>query len=403
MRPNTWRLCSLSKVGTIKSGSTPERAQHERYFSKGAWPWVKTMDLTNGRIHSTDECITDAALSETACKLFPEGTVLVAMYGGFRQIGRTGVLSKPSAVNQAISAIDVDREVAEPMYVLQWLNAHVNTWKSFAASSRKDPNITRDDVCNFPIALPPLAEQRRIARLLNTWDDAIDATNKLLANSQEQLSIVKNLLLSGRRRLNPEAQWTRKQISELIVESRLPGSQGHEARKLTVKLYGKGVTGKSEKRLGSESTQYFRRTAGQFIYSKLDFLNGAFGLIPPKLDGYESTLDLPAFDFLPGVEPKWFLSFVSREEFYRNQLGLANGGRKARRVNPKDMLRINIDVPPIEEQRAIADAVSIAEQGVRCNEQALSYLRNEKSALMHQLFAGKRRVKLIAKDEAALT
>ena len=179
-----------------------------------------------------------------------------------------------------------------------------------------------------------------------------------------------------------------------VCESRVLGSGGDRAKKLTVKLYGRGVVGKSEKRVGSESTQYYRRSAGQFIYSKLDFLNGAFGLVPANLDGYESTLDLPAFDFLPGTEPRWFLHFVSRQEFYLGHLGLANGGRKARRVNPSDLLRVSIDTPSFAEQRAIAEAVDLAQTRVICFERQVLLLRDEKAALMAQLLTGKRRVHL---------
>jgi type I restriction enzyme S subunit len=190
-------------------------------------------------------------------------------------------------------------------------------------------------------------------------------------------------------------------LGDLISESRVSGSGGHTARKLTVKLYGRGVVGKSERRVGSESTQYYRRKAGQFIYSKLDFLNGAFGRVPEHLDGYESTLDLPAFDFLPGVDPRWFLYFVSREEFYRGHLGLANGGRKARRVNPSDLLRVSIKLPELEEQQLIADLLDTANAEVlNCSGQ-LERLKQEKIALMAQLLTGKRRVRLPTEEAVA--
>ncbi|MCC3256096.1 restriction endonuclease subunit S [Xanthomonas campestris] len=158
MLPDGWRRTTLGNIGSVKSGSTPARSQHDRYFVDGKWPWVKTMDLTNSEILTTDEVITDAALAESSCRLFPAGTVLVAMYGGFKQIGRTGLLREKSAINQAISAIDIERNQADPEFVLHWLNGSVETWKNYAASSRKDPNITRENVCDFPVILPTLGE-----------------------------------------------------------------------------------------------------------------------------------------------------------------------------------------------------------------------------------------------------
>ena len=196
--------------------------------------------------------------------------------------------------------------------------------------------------------------------------------------------------------------WQKHKLSDFIVESRTLGSPGDVAKKITVKLYGRGVVAKNEKRPGSDSTQYYRRTAGQFIYSKLDFLNGAFGLIPEELDGFESTLDLPAFDFKPGVDPQWFLYFVSREDFYLGHLGLANGGRKARRVNPPDLLRVSVAVPPLKEQQAIAEAIDLAVADEKGWEQSLSLLQKQKRALMAQLLTGKRRVRLsVATTDAA--
>ena len=196
-----WRHVKLSDIAKIKSGSTPLRAEGERYFSTAGTPWVKTLDLNNGEIISTDEKITDTALLETSCSVFPVGTVLVAMYGGFNQIGRTGLLTIPAAINQALSGLILDRDKAEPAYILNYLNGNVKLWKKFAASSRKDPNITRDDVCGFPVLLPPLAEQKKIAKILSTWDNAISVTEKLLANSQRQKKALMQQLLTGKKRL----------------------------------------------------------------------------------------------------------------------------------------------------------------------------------------------------------
>src|SRR5688500_3222110 len=107
--------------------------------------------------------ITEHALKSTSCKLFPVGTVLCAMYGGFRQIGRTGVLGIPAATNQAISGMSINRgEPVLPAFLNYFFIAHRLRWRRIAASSRKDPNITGQDVAAFRVAIPPLDEQERI-------------------------------------------------------------------------------------------------------------------------------------------------------------------------------------------------------------------------------------------------
>lgn len=262
-------------------------------------------------------------------------------------------------------------------------------------------HVKKSDIDRQVVIVPPLDEQRRIAQMLLAWDEALTKSLDLQGSLECQHSVVVAALMSGRKRFGPQTTWRSTAISDLIRESRVSGSGGHLAKKLTVRLYGRGVIPKNEKRPGSESTRYYRRSAGQFIYSKLDFLNGAFGIVPDDLDGYESTLDLPAFDFTSGVNPLWFLSFVSREDFYKGHLGLANGGRKARRVNPDDLLRIRVDLPPLEEQEAIARAILDSERLCEAARRHTVLLQMERSALMAELLGGIRRSR--ARDEGRVS
>lgn len=261
-------------------------------------------------------------------------------------------------------------------------------------------HVSKGDIEGQKLLVPPRHEQVQIAKVLSTWDKAIATTERMLTNSQQQKQALLGQLLSGQKRFVGYPEWVTTPIAKLLSESRLPGSNGEVAKKITVKLYGNGVVAKDEKRIGSESTKYYTRKAGQFIYSKLDFLNGAFGIIPEHLDGYESTLDLPAFNFTEYVEPAWLVQYISREEFYAAQLGLANGGRKARRVNPADLLSIEIPLPSLPEQQKIAQVLSSADAEIANLQAQLAKLKLEKKALMQQLLTGQRRVKSDAEAAA---
>ena len=116
--------------------------------------------------------------------------------------------------------------------------------------------------------------------------------------------------------------WELRQLGEFLNESRLPGSKGNVAKKITVKLWGNGVFEKNEAVQGSVNTQYFRRKAGQFIYSKLDFLNQAFGVIPANLDNFESTVDLPCFDIAGGLNSSFCWNMCSGKIFTRRWVKL---------------------------------------------------------------------------------
>lgn len=179
--------------------------------------------------------------------------------------------------------------------------------------------------------------------------------------------------------------WKLRQIGDFLTESRLPGTNGLAADKITVKLYGRGVYAKDEKRKGSSSTKYYKRRAGQFIYSKLDFLNGAFGIVPEDLDGYESTLDLPTFDIGSGIDAHWLLSYVTRENFYKAHIGRAKGGRKARRVSPGEFLSIEIPLPPLPEQKKIAAILGCVVDAIQATQAVIDQTRKVKQGLLQQL------------------
>jgi type I restriction enzyme S subunit len=187
-----WEHTTLGEISQISSGTTPLRSNPE-FFTGGTIPWVKTTDLNNSFITQTEESITIKARA----RINPPGAVLVAMYGGFNQIGRTGCLSVPAATNQALSVLVLNKDLALSAYVLAWLNAKVEVWKRIASSSRKDPNITGSDVSKYPISLPSLAEQQRIASCLSSLDELITAeTQKLEALKTHKRGLMQQLFPS---------------------------------------------------------------------------------------------------------------------------------------------------------------------------------------------------------------
>ncbi|HXH45456.1 MAG TPA: restriction endonuclease subunit S [Bradyrhizobium sp.] len=184
--------------------------------------------------------------------------------------------------------------------------------------------------------------------------------------------------------MSDSPHWPLVKISDLIRESRIKGSNGSNARKLTIRLYGRGIVASSD-RGGSTATNYYIRKAGQFAYSKLDCLNGAFGIIPPYLDGYETTLDLPTFDFVGDVDPSWFLKTVARPSFYGRFKFAAIGSRKANRVPTEEFLATRLSLPPLAEQRAIAEVLAAVEDTIVSVEALIAALFKAKYATMREL------------------
>ncbi len=187
--PEGWEVKKLGELFILKSGSTPYR-KVKKYYEDGIIPWVKTLDLNNDQISQTEEYISDIALRKTSCSINPPGSVLIAMYGGFNQIGRTGVLKIEATTNQAITALLPNPQM-DSFFVNYCLMRLRPKWKRMATSSRKDPNITKKDISNFMIPIPQLDEQKEIVTIL----DNITKRIKCETVERSQIIALKKALL----------------------------------------------------------------------------------------------------------------------------------------------------------------------------------------------------------------
>ncbi|MEC4006001.1 restriction endonuclease subunit S [Myroides odoratimimus] len=200
--PVEWNCDTLGSIYKMKSGITPSRAE-KSYFDDNGTNWVKTLDLNENRLFSTEEKISKKAIKFTSISVLPIDSILIAMYGGWEQIGRTSILGVPSATNQAITALFDPNIQLESEYTMFALQMNRWRWKQFAVSTRKDPNITKKDISNFTIAFP-ISEKEQLNII-----SKIDSVNKYIANKKSNLYKLLNQkqglmqdLLSGKVRVN---------------------------------------------------------------------------------------------------------------------------------------------------------------------------------------------------------
>lgn len=160
-------LCSR-----ISSGGTPSRKRDE-YFSANysGHLWVKSKELLDRSIATTEETITDEGLKKSAAKYFPAQTVLVAMYGA--NVCQLGWLANPATVNQAICGLVADENKADWRYLFYALlqeRAKLVTKAQGAAQQ----NLNQDAIRDFELPVPDLSTQRKIAGILSAYDDLIE-------------------------------------------------------------------------------------------------------------------------------------------------------------------------------------------------------------------------------------
>lgn len=165
--PEGWAWTTIGDVADTTSGGTPSR-KYPEYF-QGSIPWVKSGELGDGFITKTEENITDEALRTSNTKLFPSGTVLVALYGA--TVGKVGILKIDSASNQAVCALFPRKNSFTAKYMFYWLMSQRQELINKSVGGAQ-PNISQSIVRSHPIPLSPLPEQARIvARLEELLSD----------------------------------------------------------------------------------------------------------------------------------------------------------------------------------------------------------------------------------------
>ena len=260
------------------------------------------------------------------------------------------------------------------------------------AQGKSVVHLHNSDLKAVKLFYPSYEEQSAIGSLFRTLDDLLSSFKDNLANYQSFKASILSKMFPKVGHTAPEirldgfeGEWKSDTFESYLTESRILGDSGLDAKKITVKLWGKGVVEKEEKYAGSSNTQYYIRKAGQFIYSKLDFQNQAFGIVPTELDGYQSTLDLPTFD-VKGIDTKFLLEYIMRKEFYEYQGLIANGSRKAKRIHPDDFLSMPVRIPSLAEQQAIGGYFSNLDQLITSYWGKITQLDTLKKKLLQDMF-----------------
>ncbi|MBI3372729.1 MAG: restriction endonuclease subunit S [Betaproteobacteria bacterium] len=161
---SNWKTVRISEFCRTGTGGTPSRSNLERYYEGGTIPWVKSGELRETVINKTEEHVTEAALQETNVKLVPAGALLLAMYGA--TVGRLGILGVEATTNQAVCHIIPDPKAAAVRFLFYALCNQVPNLIARGVGGAQ-PNISQGIVRDLMLALPPLAEQRRIAEVLD--------------------------------------------------------------------------------------------------------------------------------------------------------------------------------------------------------------------------------------------
>lgn len=187
-----WKISTIDGISEIASGGTPSRSKPE--YWNGDIPWISTTLIDFNTIKGANEYITQDGLNNSSAKIFPKGTILMAMYGQGKTRGKVAVLGINAAINQACAAISLNEGMSIE-FVFQNLAARYDEIRRISNSGGQE-NLSASLIKQISISYPDIesGEQQKIADCLASLDVLITAqTQKIEALKSHKKGLMQQL------------------------------------------------------------------------------------------------------------------------------------------------------------------------------------------------------------------
>lgn len=396
MLPKGWKekifgdIVRNTQLGTTKRGADINLDHNLNLVKMGNLLWG-SLDLSNVEKLSSTQLDGDYLLKKGDFLFNTRNTPeLVGKSAAWKE--NSGSYCYDNNINRITFSNDAD-----PFYMEYYLNfgSGKKSVRALASGSTSVAAIYWKGLKNLRILLPPLPEQKKIAAILSTWDRAIEGTEKLLANSQQQKKALMQQLLTGKKRLPGfTGEWKNTKVGNYISERKKRNKNSISQLVLSI-TNRHGFENPEEyfsKRVASSDISNYKIVkTGDFGYNPSRINVGSFARLKKHTTAVvspiyvvfhtsEKNLDGTYFDF-------WMHSHSAQQQVLNSTQGSVRNS-----VNFDSLCQFKIKLPPLPEQQAIAAVLSTADEEITAIESDLVRLRQEKKALMQQLLTGKRRV-----------
>ena len=240
------------------------------------------------------------------------------------------------------------------------------------------PTLNRNNVHRHKTFIPKLKEQNKIAAFLSLLDERIATQSKIIDKLQ---SLIKGIVDCTILRKEKNAI-----VGDVCSISEQIRAEANIDDIITVRLHGNGVCKSSAENLQLGATQYYRRRAGQLIYGKQNFHNGAIGIVPISLDNGITSKDIPSFDIDEmKCNSVYLLAQLQSPQYYKPAEALTTG-TGSKRLKEETFLKMPIVLPNKREQDNIAVLIHRASMNLDHAKRLLELLSIQKQFLLRQMF-----------------
>lgn len=399
--PNGWITAKIGEICNVVTGGTPSTQSPE--FYGGDISWLKSGDIKGLYIFITPEKLTQEGVKNSNAKIHPAGGVAIALSGRGQTRGRTVVIKKPMACSQSV-AIMLPKDPLSPEFL------HYSLAKKYLEIR----NLTGDNdrsglnlklVSNIKIPLAPLPEQRRIATIITSVDDAIQRLRKATAETKRlKVGLMQELMTKGightEFKNDPDVgrvpkEWEISRLDKFaeITMGQSPSGDTYNREKQGIPL----INGPVE--FGIDIPTPIQWTdAPTKICKREDILFCVRGNTTARINiadqPYCIGRGIAAIRGIDGISNTSFIRFAftnRHDQIYQIAVG---GGSTFPNITSKQLGELKLAFPSIKEQGQIVIILSSIDRKLDLQRQRTAYYEKLKQGLMNDLLTGNRRVQV---------
>ena len=376
-----WEKCKLGNIANITGGYAFKSDTLNSIGGK--YQVVKMGNLYQNQLDlHRSPSYTNILTSKAENVILRKGDIAITLTGtnNKRDFGYTYIFEqeKNLLLNQRCGLI---RTKGDPYFLSCLLKTYAflnQFFESATGGTGNQANVSTKAMEMFSVNTPSLKEQKKIGELMALLDERIATQNKIIDKLQSLIKGIVDCTI-----LHKEKNAIVGDVCSISEQIR---AEANIDDIITVRLHGNGVCKSSAENLQLGATQYYRRKAGQLIYGKQNFHNGAIGIVPISLDNGITSKDIPSFDIDEmKCNSVYLLAQLQSPQYYKPAEALTTG-TGSKRLKEETFLKMPIVLPNKREQDNIAVLIHRASMNLDHAKRLLVLLSIQKQFLLRQMF-----------------
>lgn len=382
--PTGWAKKRLENVSIIQTGIAKNQNSKQETIEL---PYLRVANVQDGYLDLSEIKTIKIQRNKKNRYRLEDGDVLLTEGGDFDKLGRGSVWKgqiKDCVHQNHVFAVRPKKNELLPSFLSAQTGSSYGK-RYFLSCSKQSTNlasINSSQLKAFPVILPPLPEQKAIADLLSTWDEAIEKTERLIQAKEKRFKCLLRELISEPRNTQKDAKWEKVKLGNLF------------GKEIKVEK-GKALTKESKSDgsipvvAGGQSYAYHTESATHEISTVTISASGAYA-------GFVWFHDYPIWasdcNVLYSTKGRTKYLYFALKAIQHRIYALQAGGAQPH-VYSKDMKNLVIPWPDKEKQKQIADTLSTAQQEIDLLKQITEKYKTQKRGLMQKVLTGEWRIK----------